>query len=64
MLHGHTGEAAHRDELHDRSWGMDYYPESRTLDQRIAKLRKRIELYPTVPTIIETVRGVGYRIRK
>lgn len=63
VLHGHTGEAVHRDELHDRCWGMDYYPESRTLDQHIAKLRKRIELDPTAPTIIETVRGVGYRIR-
>ena len=36
-------------------------PESRTLDQHIAKLRKKIEQEPE--EFIETVRGVGYRWR-
>jgi two-component system alkaline phosphatase synthesis response regulator PhoP len=52
-----------RDVLLDRCWGVDYFPDSRTLDQHIAKLRKRIELDPAEPQIIETVRGVGYRYR-
>jgi DNA-binding response OmpR family regulator len=42
---------------------MDYFPESRTLDQHIAQLRRKIEADPTAPLIIETVRGVGYRYR-
>ena len=63
FLHQHKGEAVHRDQLLDHCWGLDYYPESRTLDQHIAKLRKRIELDPANPNLIETVRGVGYRIR-
>ena len=42
---------------------MDNFPESRTLDQHIVKLRKRIEADPANPEIIETVRGIGYRIR-
>ena len=63
LLHERSGEAVHRDELLDRAWGLDYYPESRTLDQHIAKLRKRIEHDPAEPQIIETVRGVGYRFR-
>ncbi len=63
VLNERRGEAVHRDELHDRCWGSEYYPESRTLDQHIAKLRKRIEPDPSEPTIIETVRGVGYRVR-
>ncbi len=62
FLHQHRGEAVHRDQLLDHCWGIDYFPESRTLDQHIVKLRKRIELDPTHPTLIETVRGIGYRI--
>jgi len=61
LLWGRAGEAVHRDEILDRCWGLDYYPESRTLDQHIAKLRKRIEFDVAEPAIIETVRGVGYR---
>ena len=61
LLHERAGEAVHRDEILDRCWGMDYFPESRTLDQHIAKLRKRIEQDPSAPRIVETVRGVGYR---
>lgn len=63
FLHQHSGEAVHRDQLLDHCWGLDYYPESRTLDQHIVKLRKKIELDPSTPAIIETVRGIGYRIR-
>ena len=63
LLHERAGEVVDRDALLDRCWGIDYFPESRTLDQHIAKLRKRIEPDPAHPTIIETVRGVGYRHR-
>ena len=63
LLHERAGEALHRDTFFDRCWGMDYLPDSRTLDQHIAKLRKKIELDPAQPEIIETVRGVGYRHR-
>lgn len=61
LLHERSGEAVHRDDILDRCWGIDYYPESRTLDQHVAKLRKRIERDPSDPVIVETVRGVGYR---
>ncbi|MFT4549807.1 MAG: two-component system alkaline phosphatase synthesis response regulator PhoP [Pseudoalteromonas tetraodonis] len=61
LLHERAAEAVHRDEILDRCWGIDYYPESRTLDQHVAKLRKRIELDPSEPLIVATVRGVGYR---
>lgn len=63
LLHEKAGQVVDRDTLLNRCWGMDYFPESRTLDQHIAKLRKRIEPDPANPTIIETVRGVGYRFR-
>ena len=53
LLHEHSGQVVDRNLLLDRCWGIDYFPESRTLDQHIAKLRKRIELDPLNPQIIE-----------
>jgi two-component system alkaline phosphatase synthesis response regulator PhoP len=61
LLHSRAGEVVERDAFFDHCWGMDYFPESRTLDQHIARLRKRIEHDSANPQIIETVRGVGYR---
>jgi DNA-binding response OmpR family regulator len=61
LLHERRGEAVDRDTLLDRCWGMDYFPESRTLDQHIAKLRKKLCDDPSEPRVLETVRGVGYR---
>jgi DNA-binding response OmpR family regulator len=63
LLHRRAGEVVTRDALLDQCWGIDYLPESRTLDQHIAKLRKRIERDVENPEIIETVRGAGYRFR-
>ncbi len=63
LLHERRGDVVSRDELLDRCWGVDYYPESRTLDQHIAKLRKKVEIDSANPTLVETVRGVGYRFR-
>jgi len=62
LLHERAGQVVDRDTLLNKCWGLDYFPESRTLDQHIAKLRKRIETDPERP-LIETVRGVGYRFR-
>lgn len=62
LLAGRVGEAVSRDVLLDECWGTSYFPESRSLDQYIAQLRKKIEVTPSEPRLIETVRGVGYRI--
>ena len=61
MLHRERGKAVTRDQLFDECWGLDYFPSSRSLDQHISQLRKRIELDPAKPNIIRTVHGVGYR---
>ena len=63
LLHERAGQVLDRDTILNRCWGLDYFPESRTLDQHIAKLRKRVETRADHP-IIETVRGVGYRFRR
>ena len=54
-------EALSRQYLLDQAWGIDYLGTTRTLDQHIAQLRKRIERDPKNPEIIATVHGVGYR---
>lgn len=57
----HPGEVVTRDLLFDVCWGYSHMPNSRTLDQHISKLRKRIEPDPANPTWITTVYGAGYR---
>jgi len=57
----HPGVALDRDTLFNLCWGIDHMPASRSLDQHISQLRKRIERDPGQPRIIRTVHGVGYR---
>jgi DNA-binding response OmpR family regulator len=61
LLSENPGRVLSRDEIFDKCWGATFFPSSRTLDQHIAKLRKRIERNPKSPEIIKTVHGVGYR---
>jgi len=61
IFQSHPGEVLSRDELLNQAWGMDYYGTTRTLDQHIAQLRKKVEPAPGTPTLIQTVHGVGYR---
>jgi DNA-binding response OmpR family regulator len=60
-LFARKGKAVSRDELFDLAWGRGYMPNSRALDQYVSSLRKKIELDPAKPRIIQTVHGVGYR---
>ena len=60
-FYSHPGEVLSRDQLLNAVWGIDYYGTTRTLDQHIAQLRKKIEPVPSKPVIITTVHGVGYR---
>lgn len=63
LFHAHPGEVLSRDRLLNDIWGIDYYGTTRTLDQHVAQLRKKIEDDPANPQIITTVHGVGYRYR-
>jgi two-component system, OmpR family, alkaline phosphatase synthesis response regulator PhoP len=60
-FHAHPNEVLSRDLLLQEVWGMDYFGTTRTLDQHVAKLRKKIEPDPRNPKVIITVHGVGYR---
>ncbi|MCI8668670.1 MAG: response regulator transcription factor [Lachnospiraceae bacterium] len=55
----HPGIAFTRDQLFNDIWGADYVGETRTVDMHIRTLRVKLEDYGKM---IETVRGVGYRL--
>lgn len=57
----HEGEALDRNELLNIAWGPGYHGFTRTLDQHIVQLRKKIEDDHKNPKYIKTVYGVGYR---
>jgi DNA-binding response OmpR family regulator len=61
ILHENAGKALDRNTIFRFGWGEDYFPNSRTLDQHISQLRKRVEADPREPKLIQTVHGVGYR---
>jgi len=50
-----------RDELMLVVWGYNSDVNTRTLDMHIVRLRKKIELNPDNPQVLQTVRGIGYR---
>jgi len=61
LLVENAGRVLTRDVLIDRVWGSDYIGDTKTLDVHIKRLRSQIERNPAEPTLITTVRGVGYR---
>jgi two-component system response regulator RegX3 len=61
LLVENAGRVLTRDVLIDRVWGTDYIGDTKTLDVHVKRLRSRIEADPSVPILITTVRGVGYR---
>jgi two-component system response regulator RegX3 len=61
LLMENAGRVLTRDVLIDRIWGSDYYGDTKTLDVHIKRLRTHVELDPSTPRLITTIRGVGYR---
>jgi two-component system, OmpR family, response regulator RegX3 len=61
LLIENPGRVLTRDTLIDRVWGTDYVGDTKTLDVHIKRLRTHVEIDPSTPAIITTVRGVGYR---
>jgi len=64
LLQDRDGDVVTKDELYDAAWGRDYMPNSRALDQHIITLRRKLDPNKSLPVLIETVRGVGYRLVK
>jgi DNA-binding response OmpR family regulator len=57
----HEGEAVHRHDLLNEVWGYEAIPTTRTVDNFILDLRKKLEENPSKPKYIESVRDIGYR---
>jgi DNA-binding response OmpR family regulator len=58
------GQVFTREMLLDRVWNYDYLGDSRLVDVAIQRLRSKIEDDPAHPSVISTVRGVGYRLER
>ena len=61
VLMRNAGRVLTRGQLIDRVWGTDYFGDTKTLDVHIKRIRSRIEKHPSDPTMLMTVRGLGYR---
>jgi DNA-binding response OmpR family regulator len=62
MFHSHPGEVFSRDRLLNEVWGYNYYGTTRTLDQTIVQLRKKLGDNGSEPKHLFTVHGVGYKL--
>lgn len=61
MLLRNAGRVLTRGQLIDRIWGSNYVGDTKTLDVHIKRIRAKIEEDPADPSIITTVRGLGYK---
>ncbi len=60
----HEGEVVSRDQLLNEVWGYDIFPTTRTVDNLILNLRKKIEDDPSEPSHLLTMHGSGYKFLK
>lgn len=60
-LFEHPDEVISKDTLYNAGWGRDFVPSSRSLEQHIMTLRKKIDPERNLQPLIETVHGQGYR---
>lgn len=58
----HPKHVLSRDQLMDLTGGITWSPLDRSIDNQVARLRKKIERDPSNPRLIKTVRGVGYTL--
>jgi two-component system response regulator RegX3 len=62
FLMRNSGRVLTRSQLIDRVWGGDYYGDTKTLDVHIKRLRAKVEADPANPILIQTIRGLGYKL--
>ncbi len=56
------GRVFSREQLLSEVWGYDYFGDARLVDVHIRRLRTKVEADPHDPAIIQTVRGMGYKV--
>jgi two-component system, OmpR family, response regulator MtrA len=57
----HPGRVFTRESLLDAVWGYDYLGDSRLVDVAVGRLRAKVEIDPSAPSLVLTVRGAGYK---
>lgn len=57
------GRVLSREELLERVWGYGYFGDGRLVDVHVRRLRTKVEADPAKPTLVITVRGMGYRLQ-
>ncbi len=62
MFLRNPGRVLTRGQLIDRVWGSDYVGDTKTLDVHVKRLRAKLESDPSHPTMLVTVRGLGYKL--
>ncbi len=51
-----------REQLLERVWGYGYFGDSRLVDAHVRRLRTKIEKDPSNPSMLRTIRGLGYKL--
>jgi len=59
----HLNQILTKEQLYEGVWGESYIEGDKTLMVHIRYLREKIEINPAKPAIIETIRGIGYRVK-
>jgi len=58
----HPGRVFSRAELLDEVWGEGYNGFEHTVNSHLNRLRAKLEVYPSHPALLITVRGAGYKL--
>ena len=62
LLASQPGRVFTRDQIISAVWDYDFSGETRIVDVHVSNLRDKIEVDPSEPELIQTVRGVGYKL--
>lgn len=62
LLVERRGHVVSRDEILNHAWSEDEFPTPRTVDNFIVRLRRLVESHPENPTVIKSIRGIGYQL--
>lgn len=63
MFMNNPGKALTRNEIMNHVWGQNYFGDLKTVDVNIRRIREKLEENPSAPYWLETVWGIGYRLR-
>lgn len=59
----HLGQIMTKEQIYEAVWGEPYLDGDKTLMVHIRHMREKLERDPAAPEVIETIRGIGYRVR-